>query len=58
MLGHVNLLKTLIIVTKLHKFCDEHGLSHRLRQMKTFDIPIKKGAGKGWSVVSKKTIGT
>lgn len=40
-------VRNLHIVTKLHKFCDEHGLSHKLQQMKLFDIPIKKGASKG-----------
>lgn len=45
---------TLYTVTKLHKFCDEHNLSHRLRLIKKFGVPIKKGKSKGWCVISKK----
>ena len=45
-------------VTKLHKFCRENNLSQKLRLVKKFGIPIKKGKSKGWCVISKKTIGT
>ena len=48
----------LYTVTKLHKFCEEHNLSQKLRLTKKFGVPIKKGKSKGWCVISKKTIGT
>lgn len=41
-------------VTKLHKFCQEHNLSHKLRTIKKFGVPIKKGKSKGWVVIDKK----
>jgi len=41
-------------VKKLHKFCEEYNLSHKLRTTKKFGVPIKKGKSKGWCVVDKK----
>jgi len=44
----------LYTVTKLHKFCEEHNLSQKLRLIKKFGVPIKKGKSKGWCVIDKK----
>jgi hypothetical protein len=42
------------LVTKLHRFCEEHKLPHKFRLSKKLGVPIKKGKFKGWCVIDKK----